>query len=333
MEIEELIKEYSDELYSKMPIFFKYLEVINAYAGYFGQIEGHMADKVKDIEDYKGDVDYISLVGLCNEILSSLDVGLCAKFNQRLVDGTVNLDEEEETITSMSVKAGKIDITINKTYTIEDVLGIIHEFFHSIHIEKFDNDLQNPDWYFFTEAVAMIGEIYAIMYMYNHNIMREDLISYIKKYLSTIFAQADTTLLTGLTLEIYDKEQSLSDDAVNHFIQIKQLPEEYSEIIDVLEYLDDFLFHESATYTFGFPISMIVATKMIEDENYKRKVIQILSNINDYSLESLLTILGIEDILKNEDYICLAMNYVYEVSDKLVEEQQIDIKRLLVEMR
>ena len=331
MEIEELIKEYSDELYLKMPVFFKYLEIINAYAGYFGQIEGYMADKVKDIEPYDVDIDTLTLVELCSKILLTLGKDLCDKFNRRLVDGTVNF--EEDTITSMKVKNGNIDITVNKTYTIEDVLGLIHEFFHSIHIEKYNNNMHDANWYFLTEMIAMTGEIYAIMYMYKNNIMKHDLIAYIKKYMGTIFAQANITLLTGLTLEIYDKEQSLREEAIQHFIEAKELPEEYSEITEVLEYLDDFLFHESVAYTFGFPISVIIATKMIDSDEYKRKVLYLLEHINDYDIESLFIALGINDILKNEDYICSAMNYVYEVSDKLIEDEPIDIKRLIVEMR
>lgn len=329
--MEELIKEYSDELYSKMPAFFEYLEIINVYAGYFGQIEGYMESKVKDIEPYDIEIDTLSLVDLCNKILSNLDKDLCEKFNKRLVDGTVKF--KDDAVTSMKVKNGNIDITVNKTYTIEDVLGLIHEFFHSIHIEKYDNNMQDANWYFLTEMIAMTGEIYAIMYMYKNNIMKHDLISYIKKYMDTIFAQANTTLLTGLTLEIYDKEQSLSEEAVQHFIKVKELPEEYSEITDVLEYLDDFLFHESAAYTFGFPISVILATKMIDSDEYKRKVIYLLEHINDYNIESLFISLGISEILKDEDYICSAMNYVYEISDKLIEDEPIDIKRLIVEMR
>ena len=331
MEVEELLKEYSDELYSKMPNFFQYLEVINAIAGYFAQIENYMFEEIEYSEDYNFNVDFISLTEMCNQILNSLDTGLCKKFNKRMYDGTINF--EEDSITSMKVDNGKIDITLNRNYTIEDIFGLIHEFFHSIHIEKYNNNMHDSKWYIFTEAIAMIGELYAVLYMYKNNIMKEDLIIYIKKYLSTIFAQANNTLVTGLALEIYDKEQSLSDDSIEHFIKVKELPSEYKNINHVLEYLDDFLFHESATYTFGFPISFIVVTKMFEDDCYKNKVISLLENINDYSLEDLLTSLGIGDILKNENFICSSMNYVYEISKQLINEEQLDVKRHLLEMR
>ena len=331
MEIEQLIKEYSDELYSKMPIFYQYLEVINAYAGYFGQIEGYLEAKVTDIEEYQLELDYLSIIEICNEILMSLDSKLCDKFNKRISDGTI--DFKCDSITSMSIVDKKINITINKTSTIEDVLGLIHEFFHSIHIEKYDNDMQNQEWYFFTEAIAMTGELYAILYMYKNNILKEDLNSYLKKYISTMFAHASNTLLTGLTLEIYDDEQSLSDVAVNHFISVKQLPEGYNEITEVIQYLDDFLFHESATYTFGFPIALLIASKMLDDEEYKIRLLSLLEHINEYDLDNLLTSLGIKNIIKNEDYMCDAMNYVYSVVNEMLDDRQLDIKSLLIEMR
>ena len=331
MEIEQLIKEYSDELYSKMPIFYQYLEVINTYAEYFGQIEGLLEEKVNDIEEYCVDLDYLSIIEICNEILMSLDKNLCDKFNKRITDGTI--DFKHDSITSMGISNKRINITINKTSTIEDILGLIHEFFHSIHIEKYDNDMQNQEWYFFTEAIAMIGELYAVMYMHENSILKDDLNKYLKKYISIMFSHANNTLLTGLTLEIYDREQSLSDDAVSHFIQFKNLPEEYNEISEVIEYLDDFVFHESATYTFGFPIALLIASKMLIDEEYKLRFLSLLAHINEYDLDNLLTSLEIKNIIKNEDYICDAMNYIYNIVNEMLNERQLDIKSLLIEMR
>ena len=72
---------------------------------------------------------------------------------------------------------------------------------------------------------------------------------------------------------------------------------------------------------------------MFEDDCYKNKVLSFLENINDYSLEDLLTSLGIGDILKNENFICSSMNYVYEISKQLINEEQLDVKRHLLEMR
>lgn len=333
MNIEELIKAYSEELYSKMPIFFRYLELINVYAGYLTQIEDYMDGKVKDNKTYSTNIDYQSLVEITNEILSSLDSDLCHKFNQSLVDGTIDFDEDESAITSMSIVDKRVNITVKKTYTIEDILGLIHEFFHSIHIEKYNNNMEDPNFYFFTEAVAMIGEIYSILYMHKNNIMKSDLIVYINKYLSTIFYHANTTLITGLSLEIYDCEQSLSNDAVSHFLTVKQLPKEYSEITNILEELEDFPFLESSTYIFGFPISCLISFKMLEDENYKDKVIYLLKNIKEYSLEELLTSLKVGDILNNEDYICAIMNYICTISEQLLIQEQVDIKSLLKEKR
>lgn len=334
METEKLIKEYSDELYSSMPIFFDYLEIINLFAQYIGQIESLIGAKTENINEYKTSVDFLSLIELCNQILSTLDRGLCDKFNKRLADGTINLDSEEElSITAMTVVDHNIDINVKRTYTIEDVLGLIHEFFHSIHIEKYDNDMQNANWYFSAELIAMIGEFYAIMYLNQNNIFKDDLIEYLKGVLNVIFAKANDTLITGLTLEIYDKEQSISDEAVQHFIRTRGLPQEYGAIIEVLEELEDFEFHDNATYIFGFPISMLIATKMLEDDSYKRKMLYLLEHINEYSPKSLLTYLGVEGILSDEDYICSVINYICEVSNKMIEKEHVNIRGLLLEMR
>lgn len=334
MKIEELLKDYCDELYYKYPLFFKYLPVINMYAGYLTNLCGLLNKKMDNITEYNTDIDIISMLDICNKILSSIDEDLCAEFNKKINDGTIQFNDESEYDYSFSkIENGEVVSEIKRKYTIQDVVETIHEFFHIIHIEKYDKKYEDQDCYLLTEGVALIGEIYSILYMHEKNILREDLLVYFKQVINAMDSHSSDTLITGSVLNIYDVEQSFSEEAMDQLIEVDESSSEHDGIGDLLLSLDEFPFHTSSTYVFGFPIAILVASKMLEDEMYKKRVMHLLGNISDYNIESLLSFLGIEKVIGNEDDIYSVINYIYTVSNRIINAEKIDIKKFLVTMR
>lgn len=334
MEIEELIKEYSDSLYDKLPIFYKYLPVINGYADYFLQITELLEEKIQDDMDYHYDIDFLTIIEICEEILLSISPCLRDKFRTYLSDGTIEIDNDRiQGITYMNIQDGHININLNRCYDIEDVIGLIHEFFHAIHIEKYNNNLADEKWYIETEGIAFIGEIYAIIYMWQHDIVKEDIQPYYRKFLTSILSHADHALLTGLALEVYDKEQSLSDEAVSHFVDMKKMPEGYKGLNTLLETLDDCFFHESATYIFGFPMAFALVLKMLDDDDYRQKFLMCFEHIQDYAIEDWLKNFGLDGVINDEDVIYNVMNVINDLSFTLINGETLDVKKYLLEMR
>lgn len=328
--MEKVLKEYCDILYSQMPIFFKYLNVIRVYSMYIIQISDNLNEKISLINYYETDFDALSSIEIAKQLVGQIDNSLVSELDRCIQNGTIDINGDEGIISCLTVTNGHPDITIRRTNTIEDVFSLIHEFFHYIHIKQFDNNITDQNWYFFTECFAMIGELYTIFIALQIDVLHNDTIEYLKKYFQALSSQANDTLLTSTILGVYDQEQGISEKNFEDYIARNNLSKDFMQFAQVINDLDDFTFHDSSTYTFGFFIALKISERMIKDEKYKDKVYYLLTHIRDYDLETLLLYLEIDAIINDEEYIYDTANFALDFSEGIFNNES---KRLCLEKR
>lgn len=331
--LEDYVDDYSCAVYSAFPKMFKYLNLHNVYGNYFEQLLGAVEQDIPSDYEYECEIDFLACYNLCLEILSSLDSNYVTKFKQWMNDGTINFIEDEDSFSHTTVSDNHLEINIAKNYTIEDVFGLIHEFFHGMHLEQFDNNLNNEDWYLTTECIAMTGEFYSVFYFLKNNIMTDDTKMYLKKLLMNGYYKADNSLVDGILLEVYDNIGTFDDEEVITFLKQARLPIEYKNIIDSINEEHELNYHEGFTYTIGFPISIMLAKKMIDDSSYINLFNKQFSDIKRYDASTFLSGFGLQDILTDVDFIYDVMVYIDSLSESLFKEDNISLKEYLIEMR
>ena len=328
-EIENLefyISEYSSELYNSYPIFFDNISYINSIATYICSI---CLDFFEENETfvYENDVDFITLIKYCEDITNSIGIEYKNIFQERLSDGTINFGfSKEGSIAYTSSTEKHNDIFVDRNYTIEDIIKTIHELFHEIHVCKFENKFKDQECYFYSEFVALIGDMYSIFYLYKNNILKKDCLTYFKKLFYSLNSIANTTLIEGITLDIYNKMQKLDEESVLDYIKITNSPNEYSIIPELNKQIGEYDYHICATYVFGFVFSFLISEAMIQDEFYLEKFKMIMKNINQYNFSDILLHFGIKGVLTDSDKLYSAVLHMYNALESMKNKNEINIK-------
>ena len=281
--LEEYVAKYYQEVKDDIPSLIKYVDLIFNEILYFSQVHSIHEDKFIHF-DYHSKFDKLACYELCIEILGTIDPSYQQlfqkefkkmKFNKRLNESYMDKD---------------LNICIRQTKTIEDALSIIHEFFHKIHIQMYGNNIDNPEWYFASEMIAMTFELYGLFYLYKQDRYRDDIKTYFNKLFNGAYTKGLLITHEALILDVYDNYHSIDEDKQEEFKKKKRLPKEVMDILELFNEDDgDMIYHENATYVFGYPISLMTGLLMAYNPDYKEKVLDNFKRMNTMSIEEFIS--------------------------------------------
>jgi len=98
----------------------------------------------------------------------------------------------------------------------------IHELFHLLHLEKCNCDLDDKNYYCYTEALGMARDFYFIMYVVNNKKeLLDDIKAVISEYYIRLYNLANESLVDGLLISIYNDKNKLSKKYIKQFIDEK----------------------------------------------------------------------------------------------------------------
>ena len=327
-ELEEYVNMYSTEVYNSFPNLFKYLNYILVQAGYMEDIREYNQQYILDEHSYENKIDINCLLNMCIEVLDTIDPCLKDKFILYLNNGTIEFNDDEDSISSTQNDNNNLSITIKRNYNVEDILVTIHEFFHAIHLEKYNLEFTD-DWYLITEMIAITGELYTLFYLMDKEFCTTDLEIYLNKLMGSVFMHNYVTLENGIFIDLYDKMQAINNDSLDEYIVMNNLPESYNELLtDDDESADtaEFEYHLSATYSLAFPLSILLSRRLLLDDQYKKTYMRVLNNIYMYDIPTIFDKLGITEYLNNDDKLFELMNFINRYLTKKFTKEKVNIK-------
>ena len=326
--LEQYVEMYYSELDQQMNSFIKYIDLIMDESMYYMQIYGIHEDKFIE-EDYNNKLDNKEVINICFNILNELDNNYSLLFKEYLCNRVIKYKKNKK-FSYMNSK----NIVINKTNTVEDIFTTIHEFFHKVHINMYDNNLKDPEWLFSSELVAILFELYAFFYMYKNDMYKEDLKIYFNRLISAVGMISMDVIHEIIVLNIYDKYKSIDIESMYKFLKYKDIDEEVLCLLNVFETeKKSFRYHKEVPYIFGFIISLISGLNMVYDDNYKDKVLDSFKDINSNSLEVFLKNINMDNILHDKDGEIL-YNFVENINqfiDTINKKDKITGKELKLE--
>lgn len=326
--LEEYIEMYYNELNQQMNNFIKYLDLILDEAFYYMQIYDIHEEDFEERE-YNNKLDNYEIIRICCSVLDELNNDYSILFKDYLNNEFIKYKKNAKYSFMNSKK-----IVINKTNTIEDIFTTIHEFFHKMHVNMYDNNLKNPDWLFLSELIAILFEFYAFFYMYKNDMYKEDLKIYFNKLINAVGMISMDVIHEILILNIYDKYKSIDEESIYKFLKYKDMDEQIIGLLKIFEpEKNPFRYHKEAPYIFGFMISLISSFNMVYDDDYKNKVLNSFKNINMGNIELFLKNINMDGILNDKDGDTL-YNFVEDINqfiDTINIEEKITGKELKLE--
>jgi len=272
------------------------INIINDEILYFIQLFYENKDKFYKTLEYSKTYDMQMTVLEVKRILKSINPIYERKFIEYLKNKKIAYIKLFKSCTN-----GK-KIYIRRRNNIEDVMTLIHEFFHFIHLEKYDYDMNNKDWYIFSEMIAITFELYALLKLYENADYKNDLTKYFLLIVYNISLKVDSIISEAMMLNMYDKYGKVDTETFYKYIKEKQMPIEFiSPINDKIRKNKRFEYHYTASYIFGFPLSFYMANKMINDDKYFSKVLDVLENMNKYNYNEIMDKLELSDVLSPDN--------------------------------
>lgn len=329
--LEEYIENYNTAIFNTYPKLFYYLNYINMSATNINWLGENLFNQDMELEDYHIYVSSIELIDLGRMIIGSLGMDYLQKFERCLVDGTIDFyNADDDSFAYTNFHDNHFDVSIDCNYNIEDVMKLVHEFFHFIHIEQFDDKLEDENCYVYTELFALVGEVYAVLYLYKNNIYRQDVCNYLKKFVRVICYYANRSLIQGFVMHVYDTCRNFNSKSLEHYFNLTGVPEDFAILFDFLDDIDDFDFHERAIYILGFLPAYLIAQLMINDDSVIIKFKNCIEHIRDYSeIEELFAYFNIDDLIRDNNGLISLSTNLYEdfsallTNDKIIYEKKI----------
>lgn len=333
--LEEYIEAYNSEVYNVYPIFFREMNYINILAYYFNWIgeclfsEDVMLDKYKNSNISINDVLQIAF-----DIISDFGNGYKEEFEKCINDGTIEfVDADDNSYAYTAKENNHFSISVDRNYNIEDIIKLVHEFFHYLHIRKFDEGFKNEQCYLYGEMFSILGEIYAVLYLYKNNIFKDDAITYLKKEIMIIYKYANNTLIMGIVMHIYDLYNNFTDKSIDEYINFTNSPEEFVNAFDYLNDIEEFNYHELATYIIGFFPAFVLANSMIDDKSIIIRFTNCINHINEYKdKRELFNYLSIDNLLLDTISLSQLVDEMYLMFKQLYNNNEITYQKKLGEL-
>lgn len=306
--LEKSVNTYIKGLKKNFPRFDKYLKLCN-------EISSHVID-IYDAEIVPTDLEHstyfrnIDSVSLAFEIINNISTELGMIFVEKINNKSIMLVKGEDSYTS--VQNDIVYSKVEETNTFQDAIVLIHEFFHNVHLELYDNDINNEDFYFFTEIFGIFADIYSAYYLiYSRKEYIEDSKIFLSKVFNGVVGHSDVTLIKGTILDIYNEFKSLDDSSISNYVVKHNLPEAYLDILSFEKNVDNSVYHQSSIYVFAFPIAFNLAFNLLCIKDYSIKFKDMFLNINKYNPEDWLHELELDTHLDDSDVLLNIMNNIY----------------------
>lgn len=177
-------KDEIKELNRYLNEMFIYLEQCDALllrqARYIGWLNAkykkRVQDKIKDIELEENHLTYEEVYQLARNIINEIDPKYLTEYDQLIESGKLDFDYEQEIDDSVMriIRNGNNTtklIDVRREFNCNDVLSLIHEFFHYTNRKKEFSNVR----YYFTEFLSIYFELYAIDYLLKQNINGKEL--------------------------------------------------------------------------------------------------------------------------------------------------------------
>ena len=233
------LSNYYDILKEEMPDLISNVNVINDEIFYFIQLFFLNKDKIEIDYNYETKFDKYSIILEVSKILKNIDPSYQEKYEEYLNNRKIVFGRFKKSCTD-----GK-KIYIKNRNNIEDIATMIHEFFHYEHLSKYEFDMDNSDWCFLTEMIAITFEAYALLKLYNENQFKNDIKNYFLKITYSVYSKADGISIEAMCLNMYDKYKNVDTEAFLKYQKAKQVPEEFGNLINkFIEKRHKFEYHE-----------------------------------------------------------------------------------------
>ncbi len=319
----ENIINYCDGVFDLYPKYSKYLTLNNYIATYILDIYYSIFKNSES--EYTCYFDDVTSYELSYEILSSLSDDLALKFKNYIDSNIIEYNDDYKTGTYL--EDGNIKCRINHTHKIIDSITMIHEFFHSLHLEKY-GEISYEDYYFYCEILGLVGDFYSIFYIINSkNELHDDIISYLNEYIKKLAAISDESLSFGTLLEVYKEKHSISSFSIKKYVKEHNLSKKYTHLLELYKNTENFNYHEQARYIFSFPISLMISIDLINNPTSYYKYKEVFDLLPHISAEEALHKLGIDKYLNDEKELCNIMKVIYnnllKISDDKVKIKEI----------
>jgi len=306
--LEKTVNKYIKGLKKKFPRFDKYLKLCN-------EISSHVID-IYDAEIVPTDLSHstyfsnIDSVYLALEIINNISPELGMMFVKKINDRSIMLVKGEFSYTS--VQNDIVYSKVEQTNTFQDAIVLIHEFFHNVHLDLYKGDINNEDFYFFTEIFGIFADIYSAYYLiYSRKEYVEDSKIFLSKVFNGVVGHSDVTLIKGTILDIYNEFKSLDDSAISNYVVNHNLSEAYLDILSFEKDVDKSAYHQSSIYVFAFPIAFDLAFNLLCIKDYSVKFKDMFLNINKYKPEEWLHKLDLDTHFDNSEELLNIMNNIY----------------------
>lgn len=307
MILERKIRKYSEKLFKEYPRFNKYLKTNNKISSLIMDI--YDSNILPEPLDFEIEFSTKDSILLAQEIIASICPKLKDVFLEKLKSGSIEFVIDQYSCTM--VKDNKVYSQVLKCNNICDAIVLVHEFFHNYHLEMYDNNLKNEDFYFFTEMFGMLADIYASYYLiYTKKEYIEESKNYLSLLMNAIFNCSDYNLIHGTILDIYSEKKSLSKNSIASYVKENNLPSGYLDIL-YTGIGDDVTYTDSSIYIFNFPLAFKLAFNLLCEDGYKEKFVDIFYNLNKYTPEQYLAELGINNHINNYEELLDTMNNIY----------------------
>lgn len=327
-ELEEYLEDFINGLNKNYPCFIEYLNHINELSFYVNYLGENIIDSDFIERKYlKKDLSKLESFNICLKICQTL--GYENEFINVLDNKILKFKKAtKKSFSYTKVKNNKLFMVIEIDNTVEDVIKIMHEFFHYLHISKYEDKLKSDKCYLFSETFAAIGELYAILYLYNNNIYKDDIVTYFKAYFNTLHVKANYTLINGIMLDIYNKHHSLDSETIDKYI----LEEEHDDWVkNIVEYnfeLGNFDFFENAGYAIALIPALLVVISMQENNDNILNVKDCIENIHDYNtMEKLYKKLNVYEFIYNQDNLVDLVSNLYHFFKGVIDNNEIEYQK------
>lgn len=321
-------RDYCEDLNEVYPLYMKYLDVINTIAGNIMEIYIDIGQLYPVLEDqtYINEFDELETIELCLKILDSLDNSLGEQFLDYYANGTIKYKKNIASSNTSVVNENVVSEIIS-TRNIKEVFVTIHEFFHALHLNLSGLELQDEDYYFYSETIAMVSELYAMMYLFNNPIYKDDVISYCKEFFESFIYKADITLKNGMLMFAYQATEDVRVEDLNKYAEFKNFPNVYQDVKLVLKDFDNFEYHNYARYVVGLPFSLLLAKSIFDSKKDKELYLQLFKEISNIGVKDIIKRFDLECLFYDADKLFAAVNYLYDTIEDLYSNSKIDYQK------
>ena len=230
--------------------------------------------------NYQSKFDVLSTIELASEILESISPALKDKYLDEIKKGRI--EYKEAPYSFLECNDGKYNIVINTEYdNITMAIASVHEFFHLLHLEQVQFNGDNENYYCYTEALGMSGEIYSLMYLYeNRKEYLHDVLAYISELAFRLNNKANETLVDGVLISIYDEYDNLSIKSIKKYVKSFDIPKDYEKILSYKDYahLD---YYDDVRYIYSLPQALVIAYRLFNEYDFKNDFCEILSELSE----------------------------------------------------